>query len=194
MQEGDKDFLRGMQDKLEGNFPGLPDMLKLLQQEELGRAIATTEENPVSNEITYNLQGYILPLTKDQLSHLIVLRTGRMLVIKSHDADFHQREYRNTFSPSSEPLKYHYTRTPDSIAADLKMGVGKILADNIHPAEAHFFDNAVEDAISCAQEAKREREIAKERTVGKFMQRLNETLFKKPEPPTQPFQDPPSGV
>ncbi|MEO6508838.1 MAG: hypothetical protein ABIO02_02700 [Patescibacteria group bacterium] len=190
MHEESSEFIGKSLDRLDGSYPGLPKTLEKLRQEQLGRAITTFKKNEVTGEVSYDLHGYILPLNKNELSHLLVFRDGTMLMVEAHGGHESTLEhYRKSFAASEEPYKFSDGHTLDTIIDHLS---SYSWARNMHnsriPADEKYFETAIEQAISCAQESKKEREAVTQRLMDRLMDRLNAEIF-NPTRPQDPSQE-----
>ena len=194
-----------------------------LDQEQYGRAITVRDEEPQTAQVRQTDQGVevemgkqvqkentvavALPLNRENTRHLVVSKTGDMLVGEPSDPVYSEL-YISSFSPNETPLHKPFKkwRTARQVVEDFRSGNSdtgmKVTHMNTSPDQAQQFEGFFDTAIQLAQETKAEREKAKTTTMRSFLDKAN-TLFKRPDlprhhpphegPGDQPPSTPPKG-
>jgi hypothetical protein len=94
-----------------GEIDDIPELLKTYQELGLGRAIMIDSKDPVTNNTSQELGGYVLPTSKD-LEHLVILTSGEITLVQPRsDKPDDISAYRNFHS--SSPLSFHHTLSPE---------------------------------------------------------------------------------
>ncbi len=202
----DDEFLRGAGERLEGYFPGMSERIDKLYAEQLGRGIIIQRSSsaPPSPD---ELIGYILPVSRDQREHVVLFKSGDIIITSSvttlpHEQTTQQQanqqyadqHYIEIMSPGPIPIELgvrsypsidRFVNDPNSLRvylrADIKMR-------NSNPETVPHILVKVDQAMAIAKEAKAERDKAREDSAKQLMSKIDELLDpKRPNPPVEPL-------
>lgn len=195
MELHDEDFLKGVGERLEGFYPGLSERIDRLNDEQLGRAIVL---KPIGQQSEAQLVGYILSVDQNQSEHVILFKTGDILVTKAEnpipgDSTPVRDIYIAKTSPSEEAIEFHAT-TRSSQIIQLLIGTNLLMAQvtlrNDSFANLPQILEKVDQAIKVASEVKANRDKAKRDSAESVINKLDQ-LFKPPQNPQSPTDQPP---
>lgn len=192
INRGDEKFFQELDEQLEGAAPGLSQRLERLNFEQLGRAIvvkkddragdvakaerivASVQGKSVSDfeEIAQRrnkefLAGYILPVQADQAKHVIILKNGSILVIRSPvpgEAIFSEKHhYLDRFSPNAYALELsHDWKDVNSIESEYLPQYSKVVLSSKNPRDLPQIAEAISQSLGLARELKASRDKAKQ--------------------------------
>src|SRR5215210_6595851 len=117
MHENDGDFLKGMNERMEGLYPGVTERIEKLKDEQLGREIGIESRAPQTGEMIFTSIGYVLPVNAEQTEHIILFRTGDIVVTAPWPQNpstqiNYADKYKENHSPSSIPFKTFEVGSP----------------------------------------------------------------------------------
>lgn len=175
MRFEDENFLQAQSERLEGYLPGLPGIIEELNLQYYGRAIFL---GPLSGKPD-ELIGYALPLQENQKRHLVVFKTGDILITEpdistypSNQVDWRIDTYLKEFSPSLDgmlviALTIHqairqFTQAFNKFAA-------KTTLYNTNPDQESDINQAIVQAVTLGKKLKEQRTRAKETSAALLM-------------------------
>lgn len=192
--------------QLEGQYPGMHEVIVELGYSSFGRAIVlrsekqrpapqNTEQAIISlaagqqREYEDRPAGYILPLNADQTSHIVVFDNGHMYRLQSDDLHGQSR-YEEYFAPNEYPLILRADTTGSAehhlLHGNWSPHDTKAVISNTDPQHVEDMRNAVRQAIEVARELKRRRDEAVSGVADQFIQEFGDLLNpRKPERPRE---------
>lgn len=223
----DSDFFKNLEEQMEGSAPGLSKRIERLDFEQLGRAIVIKGENKGQDEIAKiesaitraqsllqgkpsnpqdqpppeeskdYLIGYILPVQADQRRHVVIFKTGSILIIEpptgmkylSSESESEDK-YKRDFSPNEDPLTLSREWGKNALEVEnryFKEGIVHTVLSNKNPNDLPKISEAMSQALSFANELKVSREIAKQESLRDLIRKLD--LFFGNGEPNGPPQD-----
>lgn len=188
-----------------------------LDEEQFGRALIVTKQGPERVAVTQtdtgfsaeaqktpvdrSLIGYVLPLSSDNSSHLVLMIDGTML--KIDPAFSGASRYKERFSPNNEPIDasnisfsiFSSLTAINYLSAhggDLELRISEKSTDDPEP-----FVGYLDQAVSVAQGLKEKREAATQRgmalAINKLTTLFNSPSVESPQPPPAPPDQRPQG-
>lgn len=208
--------LRGMErDSDEMRFS---EMIDRIDREQLGRALVIRDSGPQSTRVRQTDAGADIEMqpsqTRDTVigislslgseQHLLVFKNGAMLVTEPRYTDQGSRDdYKEIFDANEEPFamdRQRWRNIPDAVnrirGVDGKGLLGARVTDSLHTEQdLTRFDGYFGKAIEIAAKRKEQQEAVRRKGMRAFTDKLEETIFKQPEPPPgseRPPDQPPS--
>lgn len=170
--------------KLEGYFPGLSEKVDELVYRRYGKGIRINrdERDPQSQS---RIVGCILPLDSNQNKHLIILKSGTILVTEPA-TDVYEELYRKKYSLSTMDYEFDPIDTLNSVEHNIATGgshFSKVILNNQNLDQADQIKQAVIDAVNLARVEKEKRDRAKEETARDAIAKIDQFLNPKPDSP-----------
>lgn len=185
MQEHDERFLGEMSEKAAGFYPGLSDRIHELSYQGLGRdiVIGGSLGHPIK------LVGYILPLNFEQSRHILMFKSGLIIVTEPNPKTLITNPdlYKAEFSPSREPLILNWDSNLQRGIYDLYSGLlfkgQSVVLRSDNPTEKEQIKQALARAFSFAEELKREKDAAQREIADELIISLDRLLNPPKEDP-----------
>ena len=138
-------------------------------------------EQPPREENKDYLIGYILPIQVDQKRHVLIFKTGTILVTEPstdyyEGSDRREKEYREYCIPNDYPLglSSHWGKNATEVENKFFIRTPfKVVLSNKNPNDLPKISEAMSQALSFANELKTSREKAKQDSVQDLMKQLD---------------------
>lgn len=164
--QDDEQFLRRMEEQLEGYIPGLPEQIDKLNEARLGRAIVLRRPAQAEHLSEPEMIGYTLPTGHNQLEHVLIFNTG-VILVSSVESNFsmYTERYLKIYGRSEQALEFSESSIGDVIkrvTENANLASSKILLTNNTPDQASQVLQKVDEALKTAAEYKSSRDSARQ--------------------------------